>query len=587
MASADRHAQRRNRVPFCIEIPLALQPAEIACLARAHLLDGVVVQSDPETLPHLRDQLPDIALGAYSRSGHWVLPPGATHVYFLGSWRLITVAMLREAARGNVVSLVARCSGGWIDIPLAFLRTVAGRRHWLRASLARLPSFASRGRSSFISRWRWEESIRSVNPPRLRRMLATVAAEATLCPVPGRVLQVCGNLSPGGAERQVAYTACGLNESPKIESCAVLCDFLTPGSPARYDFYLPLLAAAKVPARMIERRFYDPAAVRSTPGLREGIKALPAGLLLDVANLYTEFVRLRPEIVHAWLDWSNIRAGLAAALAGVPRILLSGRNLSPPHFALYQPYMDPIYRILCTLPNVVLLNNSEAGARDYASWLGLKSERISVIHNGFDTSSARPTATQVAEMREQLGIPDHGLLVGGVFRLSEEKQPLLWIETAAQVSRRCPSARFVLFGDGPMRESVERLARQVGIHDRLTMPGVSTEVFTAMCAMDVFLLTSYGEGVPNVLIEAQLTGTPIVTTAVGGAPEAVDNGRTGWAVEGASPDILADRVLSVLRDVEWRDQVRTLGPEFVQRKFGMERMLRETLAVYFPQHPPS
>ncbi len=72
---------------------------------------------------------------------------------------------------------------------------------------------------------------------------------------------------------------------------------------------------------------------------------LPEDLAADIKALYEEFVALRPEIVHAWLDWDNVRAGIAAVLAGVPTIILSGRNLNPKHFQFYRPYMDAAYRV--------------------------------------------------------------------------------------------------------------------------------------------------------------------------------------------------------------------------------------------------
>ena len=120
------------------------------------------------------------------------------------------------------------------------------------------------------------------------------------------------------------------------------------------------------------------------PGLKEVARLLPPGLANDIANLYYEFLELRPQVVHTWLDWDNVRGGLAAALAGVPRIVVSGRNINPSNFALYQPYMDPAYRVLAKLPNVMLINNSRAGANDYADWIGIQRDQIGVMYNAVD-----------------------------------------------------------------------------------------------------------------------------------------------------------------------------------------------------------
>jgi glycosyltransferase involved in cell wall biosynthesis len=306
--------------------------------------------------------------------------------------------------------------------------------------------------------------------------------------------------------------------------------------------------------------------------------SLPEGFLLDVANLYRELTRLRPEIVHAWLDWSNVRAGLAAALAGVPRIVLSGRNLNPTHFALYQPYMDPVYEALCALPNVVFLNNSRAGAESYAEWLRLTPDRIQVIYNGLD---ARPgDDAEARTVRSRLGIPEGAPLVGGVFRFYPEKRPLLWIEVASCVLRTNPEAWFVLFGQGILERDIVKAARDLGLAHRLVLAGIAEDVLPVMRALDVFLLTSYGEGVPNVVLEAQWAGTPVVATKAGGVREAVDPGVSGWIVDPPEADRLARCVSWLLGDPAARAQAQTAGPELIRARFGLQRMIDETVQAY-------
>ena len=117
-----------------------------------------------------------------------------------------------------------------------------------------------------------------------------------------------------------------------------------------------------------------------------------------------------------------------------------------------------------------------------------------------------------------------------MFRLEAEKRPLLWVETAALLARQVPDMHFVIFGQGSMREEVLRAAERQGIAARLTLAGVTSDVLSAMSIMDVFLLASFGEGLPNVLLEAQWVGTPVVVTDVGGAKEAVEPGVTGWPI---------------------------------------------------------
>src|SRR5262249_44626903 len=155
---------------------------------------------------------------------------------------------------------------------------------------------------------------------------------------------------------------------------------------------------------------------------------------------------------------------------GVPKVVLSGRNLSPKHFALFQDYFLPVYRALADSSHVVLVNNSRAGADDYADWIGIPRDRIAVIRNGVEfTEGMRPIAAETANLRNQLKIPARVPVIGGMFRFNPEKRPLLWLKAARQVASVLPDAHFVLFGQGEMRTEIEELAQSLGIAERLRM----------------------------------------------------------------------------------------------------------------------
>jgi glycosyltransferase involved in cell wall biosynthesis len=321
--------------------------------------------------------------------------------------------------------------------------------------------------------------------------------------------------------------------------------------------------------------------------LRRAARGLPSDLIVDIANLAQEFEHLRPEVVHAWLDWDNVRAGLAAAFAGVPRILVSGRNLNPSHFLLYQPYMDPAYRALAALPNVTILNNSRAGADDYADWIGIPRERIKVIHNGIDYGSqGRPAPEVRLAARRELGIAADDFVVGGMFRFEDEKRPLLWLDAAAQIHRTVPDARFLLIGQGSLRDAMEAKIQSLNLGDRVILAGVTDDPLRAMSLMDVFLLTSHGEGLPNVLLESQWVGTPVVSTRAGGAPEAIDVGVSGWVVDEDTAEALADAVVNIRRNPDAAARASARGPLLVRERFGVPRMIAETLQVYGISRPP-
>ncbi|MEI8154507.1 MAG: glycosyltransferase [Hyphomicrobiales bacterium] len=231
---------------------------------------------------------------------------------------------------------------------------------------------------------------------------------------------------------------------------------------------------------------------------------------------------------------------------------------------------------------MVLSNNSEAGARDYADWLGIEPTRVKVIYNGidFDHLTAGVDPERVRQARATLGVPPDAPVVGSAFRMSEEKRPLLWVEVAAEVARRDERTHFVVYGDGPMRTDMLDLARRRGIAERLHLPGHEDDISSCYKAMNVVMLTSRHEGLPNVLLEAQSLGIPVVAPDVGGVIEAMWPEVTGWAVADADAGKLAERVIFSLEDQTWASRVRGDAPAFVRERFGIPAMLRRTLEVY-------
>lgn len=545
--SAIRDARRNGFTSIILAIPFDLRPDEATSLLQSSSVSGLVL---PSASAAVRNAERQPTVGFFGKDGLWRLPEGPTVVYFLAPHRRLTAEMVKEALRRGTRAIVLKAGRRWIRFPIAALR-----------------------RGALI------EGVTPCDVEVFRSILSGCRPNNDA--QSGRIILVCGNLSPGGAERQVVYTMTGLKRRG-FRDIQLLCDRLEPGRPEKFDFYLPTLRDAGIRVETIGKAILDHPQTGDEPSsLGEYAHRLPNELFNDIMTLYREFRLRRPEVVHAWLDWSNTRAGIAAALAGVPKILISGRNLNPTNFNLYQPYMDPAYRALCELSQVVFVNNSRAGADDYAKWLELERERIGVIHNAVDFGDrGRSSPAAVAALRRELRIPPAAPVVGSVFRFEEEKRPLFWLETAAIVARRFPEARFVLFGQGSMRSRMTEAANRLGLRDRLLMPGVQEDVLSAISIFDVFVLTSAGEGLPNVLLEAQWVGTPVVTTDVGGAREAVSEGQTGFVGPDDDADAIASLACRILADPDLRACAATAGPAFVRHRFNLERMLDETIALY-------
>jgi glycosyltransferase involved in cell wall biosynthesis len=137
---------------------------------------------------------------------------------------------------------------------------------------------------------------------------------------------------------------------------------------------------------------------------------------------------------------------------------------------------------------------------------------------------------------------------------------------------------FALAGDGPMRDEVRALASPLGA--RFTMLGARSDAATVLAAADLVLLTSRAEGTPNVLLEAQLLGVPVVATRVGGVGDAVDDGGTGILCAADDPAGLRDAVLRLLADDALRARLGAAGPAWIARRFSVEAMVDATDALY-------
>jgi glycosyltransferase involved in cell wall biosynthesis len=400
----------------------------------------------------------------------------------------------------------------------------------------------------------------------------------------GGPVLLCNNaLAWGGAERQVVNTLTGLARRlrrPPQLICARL------GWGADLDFYKSALA--DFPGAV--RNVVDLVAARRTLAsidlgleqrIAQAVAWLPADVREEILRFAGDFAELKPAVVHAWQDALSISAGYAAYMIGVPKIVVSSRNMAARRFAYHRSYMADAYREVASCSDIVMLNNSEAGARDYAEWLGLPVERYRIMRNGVNAAEIRPPAVEEVErLRAQLGLPSEVPVIGSIFRFYPEKRPKLWVQVAARIAADRSDCHFVVFGTGPMMSEVRGIARSHGFADRLHLPGTIDSAALGLAIMHLFLLTSELEGTPNVVLEASLMGVPVVATDAGGARETIEEGVTGFVARSSEPDHLARLVLDALEDKSWRCEVRNAGPRFVQSRFGLDRMIDETLVVY-------
>ena len=401
-----------------------------------------------------------------------------------------------------------------------------------------------------------------------------------------RVVLSIGSLSAGGAERQLAAFAAAPRTREAIEPIVLLVH-RPEGAAGHYapmlrEAGVPIIAAGDSPDPQVLARF------ASDTALADRLRSLPAYLRPYVNEMAGEFLSLRPDCVHAWLDHQNIWSGVAALAIGVPHIVLSTRNVNPTHFPyLSQPWFEEWYRLLLRSPRVTMINNSRPGADDYAAWLGYPREKIRAVLNGVDPSwIRRPDAAAVdALRRELLGdgvhlVGDGVLLVGGVFRLSEEKQPGVWLEIARRIAAERPDVVFFHAGEGPLDGALRTDGADLIASGRLRVLGRRGDVPALLSAADALLHTARFEGTPHVLLEASHLGCPIVSTKAGGAIDVVDDGASGFLCDPTDTDGLHARLRAVLADADLRRRLSDGGPRRIAERFSLEQMIEGTLDAY-------
>jgi glycosyltransferase involved in cell wall biosynthesis len=316
------------------------------------------------------------------------------------------------------------------------------------------------------------------------------------------------------------------------------------------------------------------------------IDFLPPRMKEGVTQLVDYMRYEAPDVVHIWQDGMVFAVGLAALMAEVPRIVLSVRTLPPiDRVNRWRLELEPIYRALLGSPGVVMTANSTLAARRYEEWLGMAKGSVPVIHNGVERlpSEAAPGDEAMwAAFRDRTA--DADFTVGGVMRLDQNKRTLEWLSVAEHLHRRHPEARFVLVGDGALRQEAREYATRLGISDRVLFTGRSGSVGYWLARMDALMLLSRFEGTPNVLIEAQLAGTPVIATPAGGSAETVIAGKTGFVLANAEkPDLeeaadLLMRLVAMSRDE--REAMGQAARAWAERSFSVETMLERTVNVF-------
>lgn len=272
-----------------------------------------------------------------------------------------------------------------------------------------------------------------------------------------------------------------------------------------------------------------------------------------VDSLFRYFSLERPLAVISYLESSNLLSAIAGVCARVPKVLMSGRNVSlneledPSEFCGEVALQRELYRVILKFPNTKLFTNSPEGARSYFQWLGLRS-LPKVVGNAFDAvfRESPRCLNKISAGRT--------LVVGMMARLAKEKSPLRFVDLIAHLrSLQIYETRGIYQGDGPLRDQFEDTVSKRGLSSFVELRLASRETKSFWDSIDILVLTSSSEGTPNVIMECMLRRVPFVTTYLGSLSEI----RSPWLQSMVSSSCLtemSEKILFLMKhvsEIDW------------------------------------
>jgi glycosyltransferase involved in cell wall biosynthesis len=286
-------------------------------------------------------------------------------------------------------------------------------------------------------------------------------------------------------------------------------------------------------------------------------------------DLTAELENHEAEVLIAHGYKSNILGRIAARRVGIPAISVSRGWTWENRKMQFYTWLDK--RHLSWMDHVVCVSHGQA---EKVLAAGVPSSRVTTIHNSSRLAAFEKLDPAGRQALREFFPPTVERIVLAAGRLSAEKGFEVLLSAAAKVLEQDSAVGFILFGEGDERASLEAQHAALKLGPRFVMPGFTKELDRYIPWADLVVLSSYTEGLPNVLLEASAAGVPIVATRVGGVPEVVEEGDSGYLVEPGDAEAMALRITQLLWDQNRREQMGQAGRLRMQEMFTFEAQAR-------------
>jgi len=408
-----------------------------------------------------------------------------------------------------------------------------------------------------------------------------------------KVIRIIARLNVGGPAKHVVWLTSGLRE-------------------AGYD---TLLITGKVPEGEEDMSYFADEMGVTPKYIPEMSREISPNDAITVWKLFRLFLRERPDIVHT----HTAKAGTVGRTAGLLyRWLTPGIFIGRPrqckfvhtyHGHVFHSYYSrgrtrvflAIERMLAKLitDRLIVISKQQCIEINEKFRVGRR-RQITVVPLGLDLGIFAEHSSRRAKFRHELCIPDHTILIGIVGRLTEIKNHEMFLNVAARLKqidpacRRQGEVRFIVVGDGGLRERLEQQTAGLGLEKDVIFVGSRKDPEYFYPALDVVALTSRNEGTPLTLIEAMANARPVVATSVGGVVdllgEVVEDGpyqvcRRGIGVPAGDEAAFVSALSRIIRDRSLRQEVGECGLEFVEVNYSKERLFEDIKGLYSELRP--
>ena len=283
--------------------------------------------------------------------------------------------------------------------------------------------------------------------------------------------------------------------------------------------------------------------------------------------------REKPDILHSWMFHANLPGRILGRLAKIPIIISSERTMGQENSVRH--WLNK--RSISLVDQVICVSRSVA---DHAIHeVGLPSDKVVVIPNGIDPAQYQNLPAK-EQARKSFGLPIESVIIAAIGRPRPVKGYPFLLKAFARISNSYPQTHLLFVGNGPDRPRLVNQAESLGMRSRVTFLDDIANIPDLLASIDVLVIPSLFEGMPNVALEAMAAELPVVATAVGGTPEVVIDGKTGFLVPPRDTLALSIAIEKLIENPPLRDKMGLAGRRRVESEFSIKKTVHKTKELY-------